>query len=281
MVTVNVTEGTVPFSHPNLPAGVKCETWYRIVGTLPGPGTKALPPLITLHGGPGVGHLYLPPTFDRLASSASTISAGGELSTPRAVIYYDQVGAGRSTHLRQTRLDVSVWTVELFVAELDNLIRHLGLTESETPGFDLFGHSWGSILAVSFATADPAEVPSVKGLRRLVAASGPASMPLWQVATRGLLAKMPAEVREAIEKGEKEKNYESEEYEAAILEFYKVHLCRLWPFPDALSEAFGELQKDDTVYMTMNGPSEITVVGSLKSECHWPGAPRKVHASVI
>jgi hypothetical protein len=58
----------------------------------------------------------------------------------RAVIFYDQLGAGRSTHLRDK--EPGFWTVELFLAELDNLLRHLGHREGLPP----LGQSWGGML---------------------------------------------------------------------------------------------------------------------------------------
>lgn len=54
------------------------------------------------------------------------------------VVLYDQVGCGKSTHLREKRLDTSFWTVELFIAELDSLLEHLGIADD----FDLLGQSW-------------------------------------------------------------------------------------------------------------------------------------------
>lgn len=52
--------------------------------------------------------------------------------------------------------------------------------------------------------------------------------------------------------------------------FYKRHMCRTEgdgdaPFPKDVMDSLGWLEKDDTVYRTMNGPSEFTVIGSLKT----------------
>ncbi|KAG1851018.1 hypothetical protein C8R48DRAFT_727003, partial [Suillus tomentosus] len=57
------------------------------------------------------------------------------------VIFYDQLGIGKSTHLRDKPAEC--WTPELFMDELDNLLVQLGV-ESD---FDLLGHSWGGMLA--------------------------------------------------------------------------------------------------------------------------------------
>lgn len=52
------------------------------------------------------------------------------------------------------------------------------------------------------------------------------------------------------------------EYQAAILEFYRRHVCRMDPWPDGLERSFAEAGYP--VYHTMNGPSEFTVTGTLK-----------------
>jgi L-proline amide hydrolase len=46
--------------------------------------------------------------------------------------------------------------------------------------------------------------------------------------------------------------------------FYGRHLCRLDPWPDEVVEAFAWIERDPTVYHTMNGPSEFHVVGSIR-----------------
>ena len=54
------------------------------------------------------------------------------------VVLYDQLGCGKSTHLREKRLDTDFWTPELFMAELDNLVKYLGIDDD----FDILGQSW-------------------------------------------------------------------------------------------------------------------------------------------
>ena len=211
-------------------------TWYRVVGDL---GSGKLP-LVTLHGGPGGTHDYLEP-YSRLA-------AGG-----RAVIFYDQLGAGRSTHLRDKGADF--WTVELFLAELDNLLRHLGIEK----GYHLLGQSWGGMLGAEHGVRRPA------GLRSLVISDSPASMVLWVHEADRLREALPPEVQQALLRHEAAGTTDSPEYATAVRVFYDRHLCRLDPWPDSLNRSFQYMQEDPTVYHTMNGPSEFHVVGTLKS----------------
>src|SRR5437867_12146261 len=100
-----MSEGAVPFG--------EAQTWYRVTGDVR-PGDAAAPaPLVVLHGGPGASHDYLLSLAD--------------LADGRAVIHYDQLGNGRSTHFPERGADF--WTVELFVRELHNLVDALGLRD--------------------------------------------------------------------------------------------------------------------------------------------------------
>ncbi|KAL9623738.1 MAG: hypothetical protein Q9160_001968 [Pyrenula sp. 1 TL-2023] len=87
-----------------------------------------------------------------------------------------------------------------------------------------------------------------------------------------LVKKLPKDVCEAIEEGERTGDYESEEYKSACLVFYHKHLCRLDPFPPEVAAALGHLEEDPTVYTTMYGPSELKSTGNLKDWEGWSEA---------
>lgn len=219
-------EGKIAYDAPG--AGKPAETWYKIIGDLQ--SNPTVPPLIGLHGGPGSGHEYLVVLADVLQAHGIPI------------ILYDQIGCGRSTHFQERMGDAAFWSFDLFVGELDNLIDHLDLRER---GFHLLGHSWGGVLAANYAARQP------RGLKKLVIASGPASIPLFEQGLRRLLASLPADIREKIEECERKGDYESPEYEKAASVFYGRHVCRLDPFPDEVMAAFKNLREDPTSYMTM------------------------------
>ena len=249
-----VTEGEVDFDVPE--AGKACKTWYKIVGDLSSSSTGR--PLVTLHGGPGACHNYLLPMQD-LASSPHDIP----------LVFYDQLGNGNSTHIREKRLDTDFWTPDLFMRELDNLLKHLMIDKD----YDLLGQSWGGMLGSMWAMNTT--YSSVAGMKRLIISNSPSSMVLWVEVAQALRAKLPRDVDEKLEKHEQNKTYDDPEYEEAVLFFYKRHLCRVTakdvgeegdgPFPKDVADSLAWIGKDDTVYFTMNGPSEFTVVGSLKS----------------
>ena len=48
------------------------------------------------------------------------------------------------------------------------------------------------------------------------------------------------------------------------MDFYRSHVIRLVPMPEAVARTFAKLERNAQVYRTMNGPSEFHVVGSLK-----------------
>ena len=83
-------------------------TWYRVTGNL----ESELTPIVIVHGGPGMAHNYL--------LSLTALAASG-----RAVIHYDQVGCGNSTH--DASRGGEFWTVDLFRDELANLVETLGI----------------------------------------------------------------------------------------------------------------------------------------------------------
>ena len=211
------------------------KTWYRVSGDLAAGKT----PLVVLHGGPGCTHDYV--------DSFAGIAVQG-----RAVVHYDQLGNGKSTHLRDK--GAAFWTVELFLAELDNLLGHLGIGDR----YDVLGQSWGGLLAAEHAVTRPA------GLRALVIANSPASMELWVSEANRLRAALPPDVQATLLRHEKAGTTDSPEYETAVKVFYGRHVCRITPWPDDVARTFAAMAEDPTVYHTMNGPSEFHVIGSLR-----------------
>ncbi|BAJ83160.1 peptidase S33 (plasmid) [Acidiphilium multivorum AIU301] len=211
-------------------------TWYRVSGDLEAGG----PPLVVLHGGPGAAHDYV----DRFRL----------LATPRrAVIHYDQLGCGRSTHLPDR--GAAFWTVDLFLAELDNLLDHLGIRDR----YAVLGQSWGGMLAAEHAVRRP------PGLKALVIANSPASMVTWVAEANRLRAELPAEVQQTLLAHERAGTTDHPDYEAAVDVFYHRHLCRLDHWPDEVKRSFAQMAEDPTVYHTMNGPSEFHVIGTLRT----------------
>ena len=103
-----------------------------------------------LHGGPGAPSYYLNP-LEKVAED-------------RPVIFYDQLGAGRSD--RPT--DSTLSRVDRFVNELAQVRKALNLHEVH-----ILGHSWGTMLAVDYMLTNP------EGVQSLILASPALSVKRW------------------------------------------------------------------------------------------------------
>lgn len=224
---MSVTEGFAPYGD--------YQTWYRVTGDL----KSGKPPLIVAHGGPGCTHDYV--------DSFKDIAATG-----RAVVHYDQVGNGKSTHLPEKGGDF--WTVEFFKKELHNLIDHLGIRS----GYCLLGQSWGGMLGAEFSVDQP------EGLKALVIANSPAAMHTWISEANRLREELPPEVQATLLKHEQAGTTDSAEYMSATDVFNERHVCRVVPMPAEVKRTFDAIAEDPTVYHTMNGPNEFHVIGTMK-----------------
>jgi len=199
--------------------------WYQVVGE--GPGT----PLVVLHGGPGAPSYYM--------------SSLARLGAERPVIFYDQLGAGRSDQ----PADTTLWRIQRFMAELDSLRSHLGLRE-----IHLLGHSWGSMLATDYLLAHPSGVKSV------ILASPALSAARWEADVDTLITTLPDSIQRAIATHEADRTFDAPEYRAAVDAFYALYLTRRGgPDLDSTLARFGA-----ALYGYMYGPSPFTVTGTLK-----------------
>ncbi|HOL96218.1 MAG TPA: proline iminopeptidase-family hydrolase [bacterium] len=202
--------------------------WYRLAG--PPRGV----PLLILHGGPGIPHDYLKPLE--------------QLADERPVVFYDQLGCGRSD-----RPDApSLWTVERYTQELKTLRELLGLYR-----FHLFGHSWGSILAAEYAFTRP------EGLLSLIFAGPAFSIPRVIQDAERLKAGLPDPVRSALDAQIRQGATDSLEFRQAVYEYQHHHICRIRPFPKPYQQASGGMGVQ--VLETMLGLSIFTVAGNLKT----------------
>lgn len=221
-----VKELTIPFKG--------YQTWVRIVGEGEEPGKL---PLLCLHGGPGATHDYLE-SLDAMAD------------TGRRVIYYDQLGCGRSA-IPESKPEM--WTVALYVEEVDVVRNALGLDR-----IHLLGQSWGGMLAMEYMLTQP------KGVASLTIASSPSSMIQWVAEANRLRDELPPEVQARLLKHEQAGTTSDPDYIDAMQVFYDRHVCRKLPYPDYMKRSFDYLAQGGEVYNTMNGPSEFHVIGTIR-----------------
>lgn len=228
MNAVASAEGRMPFRG--------YETWYRVTGDLSGGRL----PLVIAHGGPGCTHDYVD-SFKEIAALDG-----------RAVVHYDQLGNGHSTHLPEKGADF--WTVDLFLAELDALLSHLGIAGR----YAFLGQSWGGMLGAEHAVRRPA------GLKALIIANSPANMQTWTAEANRLRRELPLDVQDTLLRHEAAGTLTDPEYIAASRVFYDRHVCRVTPWPADVARTFAAMDADSTVYRNMNGPTEFHVIGTMK-----------------
>ena len=204
------------------------KVWYRIVGS----GNKT--PLLLLHGGPGSTSYYLNPLR--------------ELGKDRPVIFFDQLGCGRSDRITDTTL----MTLENYTDEVEQVRKALGLNE-----FYLYGHSWGTTLALEYYLKYP------KGIKAIVFSSPLFSTDLWIKDADTLIASLPDSIQQIIKTNEQNKSYSSADYQRATKFYYNHFLERVVQHSadlDSTHKTFGE-----NVYEFMWGPSEFKATGNLKA----------------
>jgi proline-specific peptidase len=218
-------EGYIPYREHSV--------WYGIAGERE---TRGKHPLLCLHGGPGESHDYLTP-LNVLADAG------------RRVIFYDQLGSGKSDHPDNP----DMWTVELYVEEVDVVRDALGLDRVH-----VLGQSWGGQLAMEYALTKPT------GLVSLIIADSLADMSEWILETNRLRTQLPQEIQETLSKHEAEGTTDDPAYEEATMEFYRRHVCRLAEWPEVVNRSFEYVMKYPQVYNTMWGPNEFNVTGTLK-----------------
>lgn len=202
--------------------------WYYISGT----NTTATP-VILLHGGPGFSSFYMKPLE--------------QLADDRTVVRYDQLGGGKSDVVTDTTL----FTIAHFVAELDSLRRYLGYDRVH-----LLGHSWGTILGVEYYRAHPEHVAS------LILSSPALDIPAWERNARQLLTTLSDSAQRAVRVREAAQQYDAPDYQQAVEEYYGKYY---WATPIAadLDSSMSTFNTD--IYYYMQGPSEFTISGTLKS----------------
>lgn len=143
--------------------------------------------------------------------------------------------------------------MEVFKRELVALVEHLGIADR----YVVLGQSCGGMLAMEHALEHPV------GLQGLVIADSMPSFPLWVEEADKLRSQLPPEVEQTLRSHEAAGTTDHPDYAAACQVYYERHLCRV-SWPDCLIRGFTQMEKDPTVYLAMNGPSEFYVVGNLK-----------------
>jgi proline iminopeptidase len=217
-------------------AGGSFRVWTKRVGT--NPDLKVL----LLHGGPGA--------TDELYECFDVWFPGAGIE----YYYYDQLGSFRSDQPD----DDSLWTLERFVDEVEQVRQALGLDSSN---FVLLGQSWGGLLAIEYA------VHHQENLKGLVISNMMSSSRLYNdYAEQVLMPAMDQDALAEIKRFEAEGRTDDPRYEQLLMAHHYVHhVCRLpvdeWP--DPVTRSLGHI--NPKIYVPMQGPSELGLSGTLEN----------------
>lgn len=206
------------------------KVWTRKVGDAP---IKVL----LLHGGPGMTHEYFE-SFEQYIDP-----------TKVEFYYHEQLGSYYSDQPD----DEGLWEIPRFVEEVETVRQALGLDD-----FYLLGQSWGGIVAIEYALAYQ------QHLCGLVISNMVDSITAYADYVNALreLA-LPAQDVETMKRCEEQDDLEAPEYVDLCMKFYEYCICRKVPWPDAVQRTFAHL--NEQVYVTLQGPNEFTITGSLKT----------------
>ncbi|MEN9347830.1 MAG: hypothetical protein RLZZ77_1341 [Bacteroidota bacterium] len=197
--------------------------------------------LLLLAGGPGCTHEY----FEGFE---------GKLPDDVEIIYYDQLGTGKSSNPN----DTNYWDLDRYVEEVEYVRQALGL---DSTNFYLLGHSWGGILAMQYALKYQQHM---KGL--IISNMMSDAVAYGRYADEVLGPQMPPEVLAEVNAIEAAKDFSNPRYmELLNPHFYQHHICRIpmdkWPEP--MNRSFAQI--NSSLYVTMQGPSEFGIAGRLSN----------------
>jgi proline iminopeptidase len=196
--------------------------------------------ILLLHGGPALTHEYMECFQDHLPS------AGYE------IYFYDQLG---SYYSDQPQND-SLWTIPRFVEEVEQVRKALGMNKDN---FYIIGNSWGGMLGMEYA------LKYQQNLKALIVSNMMGSIPDYDAYNGTLRAQMRKSLVDTLESFEKKGDYKNPIYTDLVMkEYYTQHICRLNPWPEALTRSFNHI--NDPVYVLMQGPNEFKVGGRIT---HW------------
>ena len=228
-----VQDGNVRMIPISTPKG-QFKVWTKRFGN--NPKIKVL----LLNGGPGATHEYFECMENFLPQEGIEF------------IYYDQLGCGNSDNPK----DTAMWSLPRYVEEVEQVRQALKL---DNTNFYLLGHSWGGILAAEYA------LKYQQNLKGLIISNMMMSCPAYGKYAQEVLAKqMKPEVLAEIRQIEAKKDFQNPRYMALLMpNFYAEHICRLpldqWPEP--ITRSFSKMNQ--SLYVTMQGPSEFGVSGKL------------------
>lgn len=202
--------------------------WYKVRG---GSGV----PVVMLHGGPGFTSYYLTALADSIAKD-------------RPVIIFDQLGCGRSDKIT----DTSLMNMQHHIDQVSALLKHLKITE-----YDLYGHSFGTMLAMDFYLQHP------ENIRSIILASPCMRTRTWVEDADILMQVIPDSARHTLQALGKGLKPDSVQLANALNIYYGRFYNRKKPLSPYVDSSLQHQALN--VYRHMWGPEEFVATGNLKN----------------
>ncbi len=198
--------------------------------------------VLLLHGGPAFTHDYME-CFDNFLPQSGI-----------EFYYYDQLGCGNS----DIPADTSLWRIDRFVEEVEQVREGLQLSD-----FYLFGHSWGSMLAMEYSYRYPDH------LKGVVFSNMTAGAKEYLNYTSSLKTKFfsSTDIR-TFDSLDQLGQYTAPAYQDLLMsKLYRHVICQLDPWPEPVTRSFR--LANFSIYTQMQGVDEFHVTGNLRSWTMW------------
>jgi proline iminopeptidase len=205
---------------------------HKVVAYSYGSGDEVL---FLLNGGPGLPCDYLRDPHVPLADLGFR------------VVVHDQLGTGASDHPQ----DMSLWTLERYVEEVEAVLAALGLTRVH-----FLGHSWGGWCGIEYAVKYPGR------LKSMILANTCADIPHLLGEIERLRSALGSETVAMMQMHEARQKYDHPAYDAAVtlLDYRHIRRLPVRPQPAARSKAGFNYP----IFHAIQGPNEYHYTGSLK-----------------
>lgn len=204
--------------------------------------------ILLVHGGPGGTHESL----EIIRTQLENVDI--------EVIMYDQLGSANSDQPD----DKSLWTLERFVDEIEQVRIALGLNKDN---FFLLGQSWGAATAMEYAIKYP------NNLKGLIVSNMTGSTIAYHLYIRSLSNKVQENLQDSIHKKLKNIEISSPAYKMFVYEIIcKKHLCRTIKCPLPLKRSLSNI--NSKVFMQMINPIEDINNKSFKTWSIWSRLPQ-------
>ncbi|SDE67209.1 proline iminopeptidase-family hydrolase [Kordiimonas lacus] len=231
-----------PEREPDDVIRIRLEEGYDVVAYSFGTGDEVL---FCANGGPGLPCDYVRDSHSLMADRGFRVVA------------WDQLGCGRSDRPD----DTSLWTLERYVAEAEQVRKALNLGK-----IHFLGQSWGTWMGTEYALTHQ------ENLKSLILADGNCNIPRLVTDLLKMREALGSDTVAMMKRREADGTIDHPEYEAAITLLNYRHVCRLDEWPAALNRSLDDWNMGP--YMAMQGPNEFTYTGNMKDWNRVPDMPK-------